>query len=274
MCSKISMRLITAYLILILYCRYLTNASHFRGGWISYIPVADHGTHVTIQFTASWAWRWSSVRGSIGSWVNRGGSIACRVGCGTAWSPSSIGNVDFLATAASSIDDWIQGEKTWTANLPKVPVYRASYTTCCWIRLNSGSGSVEVSVMLDTRNRPDGKINTAPVSSIAALVKLRRGTTTQLTIPWSDADADTVRCRQTIASQNECGGICGLPPGVTLDGNTCTLTFTTSAMPTGWFGISAILEDFFTPSSTSPMSGVVVQFLAFVCGGGSLCPNP
>jgi hypothetical protein len=250
-------------------------ASHFRGGWISYIPVADRGTHVTVQFTTRWTWRRSAVGGSVGNQVNVGGTIACRMGCGTAWSPTSIGGVDFVATALSIPEDWIQGEKTWNADLPKVAVYRASYAVCCWIRLSfGGAPRAEISVMLDTRNRPDGKINTAPVSSIAALVKLRRGTTAQLTIPWSDADADTVRCRQTIATQNECGGLCGLPPGVTLDGNTCTLTFSTALMSTGWFGISAILEDFITPASTDPMSGVVVQFLAFVCGGGSLCPNP
>jgi hypothetical protein len=269
------MRLLTAYIILLVYCKYFSSASHFRGGWISFIPVADHGTHVTIQFTASWVWRWNSVGGNIGTQVSVSGTIRCLQGCNTAWSPTSIGTVDFVGKAVSNPENWIQGEKTWNADLPKVPVYRAAYSICCWISLSFGGAPVaEISVMLDTRNRPDGKINTAPVSSIAALVKLRRGTTFQLTIPWSDADADTVRCRQTMASLNECGGICGLPPGVTLDSNTCILTFTTALMPTGWFGISAILEDFFTPSSTSPMSGVVVQFLAFVCGSGSLCPNP
>lgn len=268
------MKKLETLLLLILYCKSAVYASHFRGGWITYIPIADQGSYVTIQFTASWAWRWTAMGGNIGSWINTGGSIDCRIGCGTSWSPWSIGSTDFRAVAVSGPDDWIQGEHTWTANLPKVPVYRASFSSCCWISLNTGGSSWEVSVMLDTRNRPDGKINTAPVSSIAAMIKLRRGTTTQLTIPWSDADADTVRCRVPIKSQNECGDICNLPPGVTLNSNTCTLTFSTGSMSTGWYGVSVMLEDYFSPSSTSPMSGVVVQFLAYVCGSGSTCTNP
>jgi hypothetical protein len=264
-----------AELLILLICfGIIVNASHFRGGWITYVPVADQGTHVTIQFTASWAYRWSAMGGNIGSWISTWGSIDCRQGCGTSWSPWSIGTTDFTATAVSGPDDWIQGEHTWTADLPKVAVYRASFYSCCWITLNTGGWNQEVSVMLDTRNRPDGKINTAPVSSIAAIVKLRPGTTTQLTIPWSDADADTVKCRVPIQSQNECADICSLPTGVTLDSNTCTLTFSTASLSNGWYGIAVMLEDFYTPSSTSPMSGVGVQFLAFVCGSGSSCPNP
>lgn len=265
----------TKQILYLFYSLYVVNAAHFRGGFISYIPVADHGTHVTIQFTASWSWRWSQVGGSVGSWSRSMGNIVCRVGCGTAWSPSILGDTAMLATSASSVDNWIQGEKTWLADLPKVPVYRASFSGGCWVSLNPPGGcSWEVGVMLSTLNRPDGKINTAPVSTIASMIKLRPGTTVQLTVPWSDADADTVRCRQGIRSQNECADICGLPPGVTINSNTCTLTFNTAALSSGWYGITLVLEDFLTPSSTTPMSAVVVQFLAMVCGAGNSCPNP
>lgn len=249
-------------------------ASHFRGGWITYVPVADFGTHVRIRFTANWAWRWTAVRGNIGTWINIGDQIRCRVGCGTSWSPSSIGDTNFLGTSLSGPDDWIAGEKTWEADLPKVATYRASYSSCCWISLGNGGSSMEVSVMLNTLNRPDGKINSSPVSSLAAIVRLRQGVTTQLTIPWSDADGDTVRCRQPIGSQNECGGICNWPAGTTLNGNTCTFTFNTAVLNTGWFGISLILEDFLTPTSTTPLSGVVTQFLAFVCAASGGCSLP
>jgi hypothetical protein len=271
------MMIMLAHLIFLsIFCKSVIYATHVRGGFITYIPLTDHGTHVTVQFTSKWAYRWSFFGGTnVGSWINPGGSIMCRVGCGTAWSPSSIGGADFIATTVSSVDDWIQGEKTWTADLPKVQLYRASWACGgCWIALNTPGINAEVSVALNTLNRPDGKINTAPVSSIAAIVRMRRGVTTQLTVPWSDADADTVRCRTPITTQNECGSICDLLPGATLNSNTCTFTFDTNFLGTGFYGVSVMLEDFITPSSTIPLSGIVVQFLVFVCGGSSTCAFP
>jgi hypothetical protein len=263
-------------LFFFIFCESVVHTSHVRGGFITYIPLTDHGTHVTIQFTSKWVYSWSWFGGAnVGSRIYPGGSIRCRVGCGTAWSPSGIGDVDFIATTVSSVDDWIQGEKTWTADIPKVQLYRASWMTCCWISLNTpGNRDAELSVALNTLNRPDGKINTAPVSSIAAIVRMRLGVTTQLTVPWSDADADPVRCRSPITTQNECGSICAPPPGATLDGNLCTFTFNTSFLRSGFYGVSVILEDFLTPSSAIPLSGVVVQFLVFVCAGGSTCAFP
>jgi len=36
---------------------YTINASHFRGGTITWKPISDNGATVTVEFQAYWSWR-------------------------------------------------------------------------------------------------------------------------------------------------------------------------------------------------------------------------
>ena len=125
------------------------------------------------------------------------------------------------------------------------------------------SGNWDLPITIDLTRRADtGKINSSPYTTIASYVKLSTGCSglQALTIPVSDPDGDTVRC---YCAGNTCLSI------MTLDSNTCTITFNPSA--TGNYALDIVLEDFATPSSSTPLSSVPVQFLVNVSSGTTNC---
>jgi hypothetical protein len=85
----------------------------------------------------------------------------------------------------------------------------------------------------------------------------------------ADADStDTLRCRWGTASGNtnnydECGSVCApsIPAGYTLFGNNCTLVYMLAVAD--YYAIALQIEDFYTSSSTTPMSSVPIQFLFY-----------
>ena len=114
----------------------------------------------------------------------------------------------------------------------------------------------------------------------------------------SDADpTDTLKCRWAVggptsgtpatagaATSNvvqhidECGsaGVCQSPsaaiPGANLIGSNCTLVFTLSSTQVGqYFAVALQIEDFYTSSSTTPMSSVPIQFLFYAVSAPGAC---
>ena len=114
----------------------------------------------------------------------------------------------------------------------------------------------------------------------------------------SDADpTDTLKCRwatggpssgtpaTTFANTNnavqhidECGsaGVCQSPsaaiPVAVLIGSNCTLVFTLASSQVGqYFAVALLIEDFYTSSSTTPMSSVPIQFLFYAVAAPGAC---
>ena len=256
------------------------EASHFRGGWITWKELSSTATHVTVEFKAYWSWNRQTGYFCDQNTINNknligpNDRIICRSGC--AVSGESIGSTQFYCTAFSASEVWSFGERTFTYTIPKVASYRASYASCCWIRLYNGAApSWEIAIQINSLTRADtGRANGSPVTTMFPVFRVRLGFSALISIPVSDPDDDIVRCRWSDSTRGECGGIFGIPPGATLDGNKCEITFNAATSTPGWYGISISIEDFLTQSSTTALSTVVVQFMVLVGSSSSTCTIP
>jgi formylmethanofuran dehydrogenase subunit A len=119
----------------------IVNSSHFRGGSITWKPVATYSTTVLIQFTATWSWRqtaYSCGANNIGSVTGPNDDLICDTGCSVMG--ESIGTTTFYCTDYDYGENWSLGQKTWTYTVPKTANYQASFTGGNWISLNVGGG--------------------------------------------------------------------------------------------------------------------------------------
>jgi hypothetical protein len=251
------------------------NASHFRGGWITWKPISQTSTTVTMEFVSHWSWNRGSYfcdQSTINSntLIGPSSSIACRQGCTIAG--ESIGNTQFYCTAFSASENWSYGEKKFTFTIPQVALYQASFTGCCWISLYDGTApSWEIGISLNSIVRTDTKnINSSPITSMFPVVRIPINRSKNITIPVSDPDKDVIKCRWSAAVPGECTGICTPPAGVTIDATSCVVLF--PATPTsGWYSLSVSIEDFSRKNPTTALSIVVVQFMINVVGVTSSC---
>eukprot|EP00058_Branchiostoma_floridae_P008505 XP_002593993.1 hypothetical protein BRAFLDRAFT_68568 [Branchiostoma floridae] len=92
-------------------------------------------------------------------------------------------------------------------------------------------------------------------------------------IPVEDPDGDTVKCRWGVGLE-ECGEVCGAMPNVTLDEDSCTLSYA-AGLEDGWYAIALVLEDFSPDPACSsgcgPYTGIPLQFLALVESTSTPC---
>ena len=253
-----------------------TEASHFRGGWITWKAISETATTVTLEFKAYWSWNRQTYFCDLNtinsqSLIGPPSPISCKLGCSV--SGESIGNTQFYCTAYSASESWTYGERTFTYTIKKVASYIASFASCCWISLYNGAApSWEISININALTRADtGKVNSSPVTTIFPVFRVRLGMSSTITIPVSDADNDVVRCRWSDSTKGECGGICGIPPGATLDQNKCEIFFNAATSTPGWYALSLSIEDFASSSSTTALSTVVIQFMVLVGSSASSC---
>jgi hypothetical protein len=94
--------------------------------------------------------------------------------------------------------------------------------------------------------------------------------------PSSGTPATSVaNINNTVQHVDECGsaGVCPLAiPNAQLTGSNCTLSFTLAASQVNqYFAIALQVEDFYSSSSTTPMSSVPVQFLFYAVAAPGAC---
>ncbi|XP_060583840.1 uncharacterized protein LOC132740005 isoform X2 [Ruditapes philippinarum] len=145
------------------------------------------------------------------------------------------------------------------------------YSSCCWIALDYGTGSTDISLAttVDLRLRSDLKVpNTSPVASSKPLYTIKHGCTETIKIPVIDKDGDNVRCRWAVG--DECGGACSRIQNAVLDADKCTLTIDAIGNADDTYAVAMVVED--RPNSTitlgdetftskDTLSSVPIQFL-------------
>ncbi|CAF1637226.1 unnamed protein product, partial [Adineta ricciae] len=135
---------------------------------------------------------------------------------------------------------------------------------------------------LDLGLRPDGYINSSPVTNTLPVIFYPINTPIVHIVQMADNDGtDILKCRWSDSNQtynyntiDECKGVCyGLPAGYGLTGSNCTLTFT---LPQDgiYYAIALQIEDYYDKLSPSPMSSVPIQFLLFGYIPSSNCTRP
>ena len=203
------------------------------------------------------------------------GSMTCVVGsCGPFTSiVTDIPCTDFSVTA-----DLSSGERYDTRTLILGQSYTFTYFSSNWpVFAIGGGGNYLLTGKINLAVRPDGLINTSPLTSTLPIINKQIGIQHTHVIQIADIDAmDTLKCRWATAAANsngydECGSICNpsLPTGSQLFTNNCTLVFTLTAV--NYYAVALQLEDYYTLSSSTPMSSIPIQFLFYGRPAPTVC---
>lgn len=248
------------------------RASHFRGAIISWRPGSAQN-EVIVDYRISWRMTYSSNLVCDASTIQSGtpvpgeGYLECFSGCS-----GNLGNLSYQCTDYSTIEDWSSGKGRITAVLDNA-VAEFGFQGSAWInQLNVGSGGDwRLRVVADLRVRSDtSQINSSPRAEITPIVRLQYGCNHTISIPVTDPDYDTVKCRWANDRLNECASVCGAFPNAYLSPDTCTLTYN-AVYSTGWYAVAIQVEDYSYTLSSLPLSSVPVQFLVQVYRSGDSC---
>jgi hypothetical protein len=179
------------------------------------------------------------------------------------------------------IQSWA-GEQYDTLTLPLTTSITMGFASSAWFSTLyiGGGGNWFVVCRMNLPLRPDGYINTSPVTNTLPVIFIPVNTQTVHVVQMADNDGtDILQCRWSNSDsatnynrEDECGGVCsGLPNTTVLFSPNCTLVFT---LPTTnlYYACALQIEDYFNASSTSPMSSVPIQFLFYAyTPSGSAC---
>jgi hypothetical protein len=192
-------------------CTLLVEASHFFGGSMSAMVIADMGTTVNISYTNHFAYKRSNTGLSPNTtWCNdttiqskaQFGStelIYCARNCFTLG--EIVGTTVVYCESFSELENWSYGISSFTYAAPKSNNYQVTYPSGSWGPLaaygagNRTTANWELRLRQNLNNRSDTNvINTTPVTLSSPFTTLPRGIIYNLKIPFMDVDQDIVRC--------------------------------------------------------------------------------
>ncbi|CAF1049455.1 unnamed protein product [Adineta steineri] len=262
------------------------DGAHFRGGIISWRPLNNTVTGSTAQIQIHqryfWNREWSSfptpycteANVAAQTVINVGSYMTCLANCsGTSYTQLSTNMITTDCDSNPIIESWA-GEHYDVEILPLTTSITIGFQSSAWFASLYIGANDPWSIVnrLNCAPRPDGLLNSSPVTTTLPVVFYPRNTRVTHVVQMADNDAtDYLVCRWSNSASgtnynrvDECSGVCsGLPPGTILTGVNCTLSFT---LPTAnlYYGCALQIEDFFSSSYANPMSSVPIQFL-FYC---------
>ena len=238
------------------------------------------GTTVQILIAQKHSWRrsyWSSTmcddtRIAAGNLVGAStGYLVCNAG-GSCGSFTSI-SADVVCTdySANVGLDYSSGERETMVTLPLNRTFVLGFLGNAWMALSiGGGGDWQITGKIDLTVRPDGIINTSPVTSTLPVIYKTINIQHVHVVQMSDGDSsDILRCRWSTNNipanwngYDKCRSVCAptLPAGYQLFADNCTLVFTLTKAE-NYSAVALQIEDFYTATSPTPMSSVPIQFL-------------
>ncbi|XP_053395504.1 uncharacterized protein LOC123523715 isoform X3 [Mercenaria mercenaria] len=237
------------------------KCSHFGGGIFTWAPT-DDGTQITVNFRISWAFYHANCDAQ--TVVNRSPltsvSMSCITGCS-----GTIGSLAFYCTDFKT-GAWSSGMNSFTYN-PSVNQFTFGFQSSAWFSLQEGGSSWSLIATVDFEERSDtGKINSSPTVDMPPVLYWQHGCSYTFTLPVSDIDGDTVKCRWASSTKGECGGVCETFSGSVLDESTCVITYTANKA-IGYYAVALQIEDFVDETSTTALSSIPLQFMVNVYSG-------
>lgn len=193
------------FLILIL--ALAIEASHFNGGSISWTPLNPNtnGTTVSITIIQSYSWVLSEVDCKNNVPVTTSGrsdeneNLTCIAGCGNdgGYSGKVIDVLTDCISSSTSLD-MMKSQRARNITLNTGAYFVVGFQDGKWRGLENSDSDEQWSItsLIDLRRRPDGLINTPPVSNVVSPQYVIVNQWTQITIPVYDVNqGDDVRCR-------------------------------------------------------------------------------
>lgn len=196
-------------IVFIFVCPVAIKAIHFNGGTINWSPVDPYtnSSEVVIVITQTYSWVLSNVNCDVNvpistsSWSNGNTNLACTGNCSNDgnYSQKPVNILTDCISSSSSLD-MMKSQQSKNVTLTIGAYFRIAYRGSDWRHLDFSNGSSarrwSVVSLIDLRRRPDGILNTPPVSNVASPQYVIANRTTPIKIPVSDVnDGDDIRCR-------------------------------------------------------------------------------
>ncbi len=200
------------------------QATHFRYGNVSWIPVASDATGRTIQFRVSVGYRTSFGYGvpiAVGAVITNFDTF--NFGDGTS------APLNFTVTSVNGPNDYFYAEALLTRTYAANGTFVAYYDDCCRISTlqNNADDSYYVGTTVTVGNN-----NRAPVATLSPIVNLAAGQpAATFQIPASDPDGDGIT--YSLASAGNLGSISFNQPSGLSVSSTGLLTFNTVGKTNG-----------------------------------------
>ncbi|KAM9996421.1 hypothetical protein ACTFIY_002619 [Dictyostelium cf. discoideum] len=216
------------------------EATHFRFGTMSWMPM---GSHNTIKFTSNYAFR-------IGFFkkFDKGCKVGdvVKVGDLDLGDSETVVDVNLVVTSVNVVDNWFTGEFSYTHTYDSIKVgkkaatYKVVFTDCCRIKslLNNPEGSwyVSTSVVVDPNQGSDvSTFNRSPVSGMVPIITLNRDKNNQFLIPASDPNGDKLTYSLSNAYTMD------QPPGLSIDSNSGIVSF--KPVSSGFYSTQIMIKD-------------------------------
>ena len=242
-----------AFLCLLLLSPTMTKSKHFNGGTITWTPVDPYtnSSPVVITITQTYFWVLTEVDCNVNVPIStpgragQGRNLICVANCSTDGGYSAnVINTITDCVSSNSFANVMQSQASKNITITSDAYFTIAYQDSGWRKVNnSAAGDWSIVSYIDLRKRPDGFINTSPVSMIQSPRYVLPNRTTHIKIPIYDANkGDVVRCRWALKTGlngvDECDTICNannLPVGTNL--TDCVLTFVSTAQDS-WYGFT------------------------------------
>ncbi|CAF3689630.1 unnamed protein product [Rotaria sordida] len=279
--------------LLLLSSLIIVYGSHFLGGTISWHPLYESatGSPVAIVITQTYSWTYPLITCTtadiatnafieVGGYINLlTETLDCISNCNsgaTGYVPPGVRPrcTDISAPLSTTV-----GQRSDVVYLSADDDFTVAFQGGAWRSLATGGGaSWSIASHIKVQSRSDnGLYNNAPVATMMSPIEIPVNHPKAIIIPVGDADGDTTRCRWSTSSNgiDECSGVCppsSLPPNTIIYPN-CTIIITGQTVG-NWFAVAIMVEDFISSTSTTPLSGVPVQFLVHVVNQASCTTEP
>ncbi|CAF1249577.1 unnamed protein product [Adineta ricciae] len=279
------------------------DGAHFRGGIISWRPLnpkpapSDTTAVILIHQRYFWNRTWGSFTPRTFVCTEANVAAKTNISVGAAYlqclnnCPSSNYTNNTVSVTTKTTDcqnnsmiESVAGEKYDQVTLLLNTSITIGYQSNAWMAqlYKGGGGDWSIVNRLNLVLRPDGYINSSPVTNTLPVIFYQIKTPIVHIVQMADNDpTDILKCRWSDANSaynynqvDECGGICsGLPIGAAVEPTNCTLTFN---LPTAdiYYAVALQIQDFYDSSYTIPMSSVPIQFLFYGYNITSTCTPP
>ncbi|PIK60264.1 hypothetical protein BSL78_02826, partial [Apostichopus japonicus] len=277
-----------------------TEASHFRGGLITWRPVdpipssnQSNIPQIEISYRMSWRRSWGSQHNCTdehiagGNLLDGEGSLQCNC-------YGLNQQLSYVCTDFSETEDWTSGVSSgfYQPNIPiskfgkfsqlkqkhpskqdcRLMLFFLRFSGCCWINLrNIAGGSWFLMAAIDLSVRNDtGRIKLITTTTTLLLYGITKNVTTPLLYLWLIRMVTTSGVSGQLIVALVAFNYLELCLIITIFGNMC-YHMDTTGLSVGLYGVSIEIMDFATPTSTQPLSYIPLQFLVDVFSSSVSC---